>query len=376
VTPSGSHRQTPRASEVERLLGIAASRNATALYLTTHTLPHIRVDAEMRVLEGELPMSSADIETAVAELMPEGSRDAARRGEPTEWMAEFSGIGSVRCSTFRDHRGPGAIFQLISTRPMTAEQLGLSAEIQALATEAEGLVLVSSAQGHGKTSLVAALVDVINRQLPNYIITLETHVHLVHEHRNALISQRDLGGTAEQMLATARAALRERPDVLVIEDVSSAEMFQFALEAAGSGVLVIASVTAPSTTAALARAVEFFPQEDRRQIQALIAERLRGAVAQVLLRKAAGGRVAAREVLLATTSVTTLLSDGQLQDLPRAFDSGRKFGLISMTEALVGLLRNGTIDLREAYRKADDRQALLAALRRENVDTSAVERLA
>jgi twitching motility protein PilT len=265
---------------------------------------------------------------------------------------------------------------LISTRPMTAEQLGLPAEIQALATEAEGLVLVSSAQGHGKTSLVAALVDVINRQLPNYIITLETQVHLVHEHRNALISQRDVGGTGAQRLATARAALREHPDVLVIEDVSSAEMFEFALEAAGSGVLVIASVTAPSTTTALARAVEFFPQEDRRRIQALIAERLRGAVAQVLLRKAAGGRVAAREVLLATTSVTTLLTDGQLQDLPRAFESGRKFGLISMTEALVGLLRNGTIDLREAYRKADDRQALLAALRRENVDTSAIERLA
>ena len=376
VPPSGSMRQSSRGFDLERLLGLAASRNATAVYLTAQASPHLRVDGEMRVFEGEPPLSTSEIESALADLMPEASRDAMRRGEPTEWVADVAAIGSVRCATFRDHRGTGAIFQLISTRPPSAEQLGLSAEIQALATETEGLVLVAASQGQGKTSLIGALVDVINQQLPNYVITLERQVRLVHDHRQALISQRDVHGTVEQMIAAARAALRESPDVLVIEDVSSPEMFRFALEAAGSGVLVIASVTAPSTTGALTRAIEFFPQEDRGQIQALIAERLRGAIAQVLLRKAAGGRVAAREVLLATTAVTAMLSDGQVQDLPRAFESGRKFGLISMTEALVALLRNGTIDLREAYRKADDRQALLAALKRDNIDTSAIERLA
>jgi twitching motility protein PilT len=135
-------------------------------------------------------------------------------------------------------------------------------------------------------------------------------------------------------------------------------------------------LTAPSVTAALTRVVELFPSDQRKEILLLLAERLRGAVAQVLLRKTVGGRVAAREVVLATSAVGRVLADGQLPDLAQAIDSGRKYGLVSLTDSLVQLVRSGAIDAREAYRRADDRQALLLALKRENVDTSLVERLA
>jgi twitching motility protein PilT len=122
--------------------------------------------------------------------------------------------------------------------------------------------------------------------------------------------------------------------------------------------------------------LELFPPDRRKAVQALVAERLRGAVAQVLLRKTGGGRVAARELLLTTASVASILSDGQLSDLPLAIESGRKHGMTSLTDALLGLVRSGVVDVREAYRKADDRDALLAALKREKIDTSQVERLA
>jgi twitching motility protein PilT len=153
-------------------------------------------------------------------------------------------------------------------------------------------------------------------------------------------------------------------------------VFQLALDAAGSGRLVFVALTAPSITAALSRLVELFPSDQRKEVLSLLAERLRGAVAQVLLRKTAGGRIAAREVVLATSAVARVLADGQLQELPLAIDGGRKHGLVSLTDSLVQLVRGGVIDPREAYRKADDRQALLLALKRENVDTSLVERLA
>ena len=374
--PGATSRPLSARSGTERLLGLAAARGATALYLTTQAPPFLRVDDDVQVLEGEPPMTSTEVEAAVLELMPETMRDAVRRGDPTEWVSELAEIGRVRCSTFRDYRGPGAIFQLSSFRPASAEQLGLNPEIQALATETEGLVLVASPRGHGKSTLIGAFVDLINHQRSGYIITLEGQIRLVHADDRALISQREVRGTADQVLNVARAALTENADVLVIDDLLSAEVFQLALDAAGSGRLVIASMTGPSITAALTRIVELFPSDQRKEIQSLLAERLRGAVAQVLLRKAAGGRIAAREVVLATSAVGRVLAEGQLQDLPLAIDSGRKHGLVSLTDSLVQLVRGGVVDAREAYRKADDRQTLLVALKREKVDTSLVERLA
>jgi twitching motility protein PilT len=374
--PRPPSRQPAVRSEIGRLLGLAAARGATALYLTTQASPFLRVDDDVQVLDGEPPMTSAEVESAVLELMPDTTRDALRRGDPTEWVCDIAEIGRVRCSTFRDYRGPGAIFQLNSFRPVNADQLGLAAEIQALAGETEGLVLVASPRGHGKSTLIGALVDLINHQRTGYVITLERQIRLVHEHDQALISQREVRGTADQVLNVARAALSENADVLVLDDLLSPEVFQLALDAAGSGRLVIASLTAPSVTAALTRVVELFPADQRKETLLLLAERLRGAVAQVLLRKTVGGRVAAREVVLATSAVGRVLVDGQLHDLPQAIDGGRKYGLVSLTDSLVQLVRSGAIDAREAYRKADDRQALLLALKRENVDTSVVERLA
>jgi twitching motility protein PilT len=376
VPPSGPSRHSAPRPEIERLLTVAAARGATALYLTTQASPYVRIDADVHVLDGEPPLSAVDVESAVLDLVPDTAREALLKGEPADWVSELADIGPVRCTTFRDHRGPGAIFQLISSRPTSAEHLGLAAEVKGLATEIEGLVLVASPRANGKTTVLGSLVDLINRQRPAYVITLERQIRVVHEHGSALISQREVRGTKEELLSVARSAVRENPDVLVIEDLSSPEMCQLTLDAAGSGVLVLASVTAGSTAAALNRLVDLFPADKRRGAQALFAERLRGAVAQVLLRKTGGGRVAAREVLLTTSGVASAIANGHFEELPQAIDTARKHGLVSLTEALVQLLREGAIDLREAYRKTDDRAALVAALKRENLETSLLERLA
>ncbi len=183
-------------------------------------------------------------------------------------------------------------------------------------------------------------------------------------------------GNAAQAVTAARAALRENPDVLVIEDLRSPDVLQVALDAAGSGLLVFASVTAASATAALERLVNLCPSEQRPNVRAALAEHLRGVVAQVLLRKTGGGRLAARELVLKTNVVASLVSDGRLEELPRAIDSGRKLGMAPLNDALVAFVQSGAVDVREAYRKADDKAGLLALLRREGIDTSFVERLA
>jgi twitching motility protein PilT len=361
---------------IARLLGLASTASASALYLTSQSRPLLRIGGDIRAVEGEPTLTSAQVEASVLELMPESARGAHGRGESAEWVTEVDEIGRVRCSTFNDYRGAGALFQLISAKPPSAEQLGFTREIQQLATESDGLVLVAGPQGGGKSSLVAGLVDFVNRERGGYVITLERQIRIVHENRQALVSQREVRGEAVDIIAVTRAALRENPDVLVIEDLYAPDVIQLALDAAGSGVLIFLSVTAASTVTAIARVVEMFPPDRRNGVQAALAERLRGAVSQVLLRRNGGGRIAARELLLATAAVSTLIGEGQFAQLAVALDSGRRQGMVSLNDALHQLLRSGAVDVREAYRKTDDRAALLALLKADGVDTSFVEQLA
>jgi twitching motility protein PilT len=321
-------------------------------------------------------LSRADVERAVMEIAPESGHESIGRGEPTEWLSEFEGVGRIRCTTFADHRGPGVLLRMIATRAATAEQLGLSREVQALATEPQGLVLVAGPRTSGKSTLLSALVDLVNRQRAEYVITLERQIRLVHDHKSALVSQREIRGGAEETLAAARAALRENPDVLVVDDLVSSHMVPLLLTAASEGLLVFVSITAPSTADAVQRFIELAPPEMRKGVQSATADAFRGAIAQVLVKKAGGGLVSAREVLLATAPVTRVISEGQLGQLPLALESGRKHGMVSFTDALVDFVRSGTVDVREAFRKTPDRARLLEHLKRDGVDTTAVERLA
>jgi twitching motility protein PilT len=198
----------------------------------------------------------------------------------------------------------------------------------------------------------------------------------VHDNQSALISQREVSVGADDSVTAARSALRENPDVLVVDDLVSPQMVPLLLNAASQGLLVFVSITASSTTDAIQRFIELAPAEGRKAVQNSMAESFRGAVAQVRLKKAGGGWISAREVLLATGPVTRVIGEGQLAQLPLALESGRKYGMVSFTDALADFVRAGTVDVREAFRKSPDRTRLLDSLKRDGVDTTVVERLA
>lgn len=363
------------ATDIERLLRVAAARGASALYIPSESRPWMRVDGDVRPLDSEASFAKADVERAILEIAPQDDAESIVR-DGMEWVAEFEGIGGVRCTTFIDHRGPGILLRLIAMRAATAEQLGLSGEVQALATEPQGIVLVAGPRGGGKSTLMSALVDLANRQRAQFIVTLERQIRLLHDHKSALVIQREIRGGADEALSAARSALRATPDVLVIDDLLSPQMVPLLLTAASEGLLVFMSITAPSAADAVERFVEHAPPEARKDTLAAMAESFRGAVAQVLLKKTGGGLVAAREVLLATPPVIRVIADDQLGQLPLALESGRKHGMVSFTDTLVEYVRSGTVDAREAFRKAPDRDRLVEHLKREGVDTSIVEKLA
>jgi len=361
---------------IDRLLRIAAARGASTLYLTSQARPSIRVDGEISPIDGENILSEGDVETLILAMIPERNREALRSQAGTEWICDVAEVGRIRCVTFRDHRGPGGIFRMIPARAISAEQLGLSREIQGLCAEADGLVIIAGQRSSGKSTLISAFVDLINRTRSDHVITIENQIKFVHENRKSLVSQREVRGDRSELVAVARAALRENPDVLVVEDFGSPEIMTLALEAAQSGHLVIGAVTAHSAMDAVDRIIDQAPPERRAKVQLALAENLRGIVSQVLLRKAGGGRVAAREVLLTTSAVANLIAEGKTSQLPMAIDSGRKHGMVALNDALVALVQSGIVDSREAYRQATDQQGFLAQLKRQGLDTSFVERLA
>jgi twitching motility protein PilT len=357
---------------LEHMLSAAAGRGASTVYVVSDSTPMIRVDGAISVLEAEPVFAASDVDRVVMELAPAQVREGH---EPIEWTLDMPEAGRVRCVTFRDHRGPGIIFRMIP-RAISVEQLGLSAEVQALCAQPNGLVLVTGPRASGKSTLLCAFVDLINRTRNSHVIVIDSEIGFVHESRRSVVSQREVRGGSEMTAAALASALREDPDVVVIEDLRSAEIVTAALEAAESGRLVFGSLRVSSAAAAIERVLELVPAAQRSQARRSLAASLRGVVAQALLRKMTGGRAAAREILLNTPAVATLIAEGKLSQLPAAIESGRCQGMVPLNEAIASLVREGTVHVAEAYRTALDREGLLALFKREGVDTSFAERLA
>ena len=369
VTMAASSSQ-PRGEGLLHLLHVAAAQGASVLYVAVQAKPSLRVDGEIRVLDHETPLSEALLESGLKAILPSGASVAVGEIE----TCDVPGVGRVQCLSFRDHRGLGAMFKMLPARAISSEQMGLSAPIQSLCTETEGLVLVSGARGAGKSTLVAALVDQINRTRRDHVITVEQQIQFVHENRHSFVSQREARDD-EAFAEAVRCALREAPDVLVVDQVASAEAAQFALHAAAGGHLVIASITAPTTSGALSRFMEFFGEE-RADARFTVSEHLRGVITQTLLRKTGGGRAAAREVLVNVPSVAALIAEGQFDQLASVLNGGRRVGMVPLNDAMLALVQSGALDVREAYRKSPDQQELVGQLNRAGLDTTFAERLA
>jgi twitching motility protein PilT len=359
------------ASLVE-LLRAAAAHRASTVYAVVDTRPMMRVDGQINVVGTESFIAAGDVERFIFEFAP---RNLVADAAP-EWTCTVPGVGRVRCVTFHDQSGAGLIFHLPATDVSTADEVGLSGEIQALCRAADGLIVITGPRASGKSSMLNAIVDVINRTRYDHVITIESRIRVRHERRCSFISQREVRGDGDAVASAARSALREGADVLVIEDLRAPEALGAALDAARAGRLVLGSISAPSAPVALERLVDAFPPDRRPHVRASLAGALRAVVAQVLVAKVGGGRTAAREVLLSSPAVRKLLLEGATGQLPIAIEGGRSLGMRPMVDALGALVRDGSVDIADACAVAPDRAALIAALERDGVDVSAVERRA
>jgi twitching motility protein PilT len=332
----------------------------------------MRVEGQIALVGIQAAIVSGDVERFIYEFAP---RDLVANTAP-EWTCEVPGVGRVRCVTFHDQSGAGLIFHLPSAEVSTADETGLGLELQALCAEADGLIVVAGPRSSGKSALLSAFVDVINSTRYDHVITIESQIRRVHEKRLSFISQREVRGDGDAIATAARSALREGPDVLVIEDLRAPEALVAALDAARAGRLVLGSISAPAAPGAIERLIDAFPADRRAQVRASLAGALRAVVAQILVPKVAGGRIAAREVLLSSAAVRKLVLAGAIAQLPIAIESGRSLGMKTMVDSLGALVREGVVDIRTACGCAPDRAALVSALERDGIDVSGLERRA
>ncbi len=269
---------------------------------------------------------------------------------------EIPGQGRYRANFFNQKHGVGAVFRRIPARVLSARELGLPPILTKFAMLPKGLVLVTGPTGSGKSTTLAAIVDHANTMRRDHILTIEDPIEFVHESRNSQVNHREVGVHTRSFAAALRGALREDPDVILVGEMRDLETIRLALEAAATGHLVLGTLHTPSAAKTINRVIDVFPSEQQNQIRNTLSDALRGVIAQNLFKRMDGkGRVAALEILVATPAIANLIREGKTFQIPGMMQVGKKYGMQTLDDAIMDLVRRKLIRAEDAYEKADDR---------------------
>ncbi|MFJ2984393.1 MULTISPECIES: type IV pilus twitching motility protein PilT [unclassified Pseudomonas] len=328
--------------DVTDLLARAGDAGASDLHLAAGEIPMLRVDGELCRLD--LPrLMPASLFDSLAPLLDDSQRQQWARGDEQDLALALPSLGRFRLNLFRQLNGPAASFRLIPNRIATLDELDLEEVFRAVAQCTDGLILVGGPTGSGKSSTLATLIDQLNCQRCAHIVTLEDPVEVIHSSQRSLVNQREIGRHCRDFSQGLRSALRQDPDVIMIGELRDLETIRLALRAAETGHLVLATVHTRSAAGSIDRLVEVFAAEEKPLVRAMLAESLRMVVAQVLVKRVGGGRVAAREVLVATPAVRNLIREGRMAQLCSVMQTGAAEGMRTMEGALRELQDRGVI---------------------------------
>ncbi len=339
----------------------ARQRGASDLHIASGRPAMLRVVGELVAL-GE-PMSDQAVQAMLVPLLSVAmQKQLAERGY-ADFAVDVPNSGRLRANVGKQREGYKGSFRLIIDRVPTLEDLGLPKDLAKVTSYHQGLVVIAGPNGHGKTTTLAALVDLINASKPHHILTVEDPVEVFHPRKMSLVSQREVGTTTRSFATALKASLREDPDVIVIGELRDRETVEIALTAAETGHLVIATMSTPSAAKTIDRLIDMFPPDDQSQVRASLAGALRFIVAQRLLPNVENtGVVPAIELLTGVLPVAVLIRDNKLFQLPNVQQRGRAFGMIRFDDSLIELARAGRISEEVAVRAAESKKEMLLAL--------------
>jgi twitching motility protein PilT len=353
---------------VAQLLVELVAARGSDLHLSAQQPPRWRIDGDLQAIPGFAAPSADRLQELLWEIAPLRNREEFGERSDTDFAYELPGTGRFRVNLFRDRLGPGAVMRQIPEKIPTAEDLGLSEAVRNLAYLSKGLVLVTGPTGSGKSTTLAAIIDLINRQRHDHIITIEDPVEFVHPSRRCLVNQREVHVHTQSFKQALRAALREDPDVVLVGELRDLETISIAIETAETGHLVFGTLHTTTAISTVERLVDQFPGDRQEQVRMMLADSLKAVIAQTLLKKVGGGRVAAQEILLANPAVSNLIREGKTFQLASAMQTGRAKGMILLNDALLDLVKRGVVAPAEAYLKAVDKETIAKAFAAANIE--------
>jgi twitching motility protein PilT len=337
---------------IDSLFQRMVQNGASDLHMTSTLVPMFRLHGDMVPVDGCPVITPEQMQTILFEIAPADNKKEFGEANDTDFAYELAGQARFRANLFRDHRGPGGVFRLIPSKIASAEQLGLPKAIIDLCHLSKGLVLVTGPTGSGKSTTLAAMIDHINESRSEHIITIEDPIEFVHPSKKCLVNQREVHKHTGSFKRALRAALREDPDIVLVGEMRDLETIEIAIETAETGHLVFGTLHTTTAASTVDRIIDQFPADRQSQIRTMLASSLKGVVAQTLLKKIGGGRVAGLEILIVNNAVGANIREGKTHQIPSAMQMGGKLGMRLMNDALFEHVKKQVVDPVEAYLKA------------------------
>ena len=329
---------------------------ASDLHMSVSMPPMVRKDGKMQVLEcNETTLTPDSIKELLTSIMPVKNQEEFARRSDSDFAYEIPMLARFRANIFADRKGMGGVFRIIPTKILTAQQLGLSQAIMNLCDLSKGLVVVTGPTGSGKSTTLCAMIDHINKTRDDHIITIEDPIEFTHENQKCLVNQREVHNHTDSFKDALRAALREDPDILLVGEMRDLETISIAIETAETGHLVFGTLHTTTAASTVDRIIDQFPADRQQQIRVMLSESLKGVIAQTLLPKKGGGRVAALEILIVTPAISNLIREGKTFQINSSMQTGKQHGMVMLNDALFDLVQKGIVEPRDAYIKAVDK---------------------
>jgi twitching motility protein PilT len=355
-------------NKIDQLLEEMVKQGASDIHLSTNHQPCFRVDGEMQFQRGTEKLAKEELCELLYEFSPERNIQELEECWDTDFAYELPGLARFRVNIFFDHEGIGCVMRQIPSRIPTFEELNIPDGIRSFCFLNKGLVIVTGPTGSGKSTTLAAMIDLINRTRRQHLITIEDPIEFKHRSMGCLVNQREVHVHTKNFATALRAALREDPDIVLVGEMRDLETIEIALETAETGHLVFGTLHTNTAATTVDRIIDKFPADRQNQIRTMLADALKGVVAQTLCKRIGGGRIASAEILVVTPAVAANIREGKTHQIPSLMQTGRNVGMCTFADDLLSLVKRGIISPEEAYANAIDKTYLKRKFEEEHIE--------
>ena len=354
--------------KIDQYLEVMLEKGASDIHLSTSHQPCYRVDGEMHFERGTEKFTDEELKELLYEFSPERNIQELEEIWDTDFAYELHGSARFRVNIFMDHEGIGCVMRQIPSRVPTFEELNIPEGVRSFCFLNKGLVIVTGPTGCGKSTTLAAMVDLINRTRRQHLITVEDPIEFKHRSLGCLVNQREVHVHTKSFANALRAALREDPDIVLVGELRDLETMEIAIETAETGHLVFGTLHTNTAATTVDRIIDKFPADRQNQIRTMLADCLKGVIAQTLCKRITGGRIASCEILVVTPAVSANIREGKTHQIPSLMQTGKNVGMCTFADDLLSLVKRGIISPEEAYANAIDKPFLQKKFDEEKIE--------